>query len=97
MPIGLKLVDANSSSSRMRWPKAKLSKDMRKVQSRSGKCPLRLFFRCNADFSGRLINSQSLGQDPLTNELMISDNGTDLYDSSEKQRIPAWTGKWLRY
>jgi len=26
---------------------------------------------------------------------MYSDNGTDVYDSGEKQRIPAWTGKWL--
>lgn len=25
-------------------------------------------------------------------ELTNSDNGTDEYDSSEKQRIPAWTG-----
>jgi hypothetical protein len=26
---------------------------------------------------------------------MNSDNGTDVYDSGEKQRIPAWTGKWF--
>ena len=26
-------------------------------------------------------------------DLMVSDNGTDEYDSSEKQRVPAWTGE----
>jgi len=76
-------------------------RSVRRIRGRSDYFQVGFLLRCHledsADFSGRLINSQSLGQDLLTHELMISDNGTDSYDSSEKQRIPAWTGEWLQY
>ena len=31
--------------------------------------------------------------DIVGEDLTVSDNGTDEYDSSEKQRVPAWTGE----
>jgi hypothetical protein len=78
----------------MRWLKVTLSKGMRRARSLSGKSSSAIFIH-SADCLGRLINSQSLNEVIPEYGLTNSDNGTDVYDSGEKQRIPAWTGKYL--